>query len=107
MDDATVDFDDLPDTGSLRGDLVALVADKVMRGQVEAENGFRVMASDVPAGQPFDRGTTSFFVSVRGSEEDDVTAAWEKLSNGANVLFPLGPAPPRAPRGPRDGHYFT
>lgn len=44
-----------------------------------------------------DRGTTSFFVSVRGSEEDDVTAPWEKLSDGANVLFPLGPAPWGAP----------
>lgn len=72
-------------------------ADKIMWGQVEAESGFRVMAYDVPALQPFDRGTTSFFVSVRGSSGDEITVAWEKLSDGAQVLFPLGPAPWGAP----------
>lgn len=72
-------------------------ANKVMWGQVEAESGFRVMAYDVPAGQPFDRGTASFFVSVRGSDEDEVTASWHALTDGAQVLFPLGPAPWGAP----------
>ena len=72
-------------------------AEKISWGQVEAEGGFRVMAYDVYAGQPFDRGQTSFFVSVRGDEEAELTAAWEKLSDGAKVLFPLAPAPWGAP----------
>ena len=57
-------------------------ADRIMYGQVEAESGFQVMAYDVPAGQPFDRGTASFFVSVRSTDEDEIAAAWEKLSDG-------------------------
>ena len=72
-------------------------ADKVMWGQVEADSGFRVMAYDVPAGQPFDRGTALFFVSVRSGDAAEVTAAWEGLADGAQVLFPLGPAPWGAP----------
>lgn len=72
-------------------------ADKIMWGQVEVSGGPRIMAFDVPSGQPFDRGTASFFLSLRGDEEGAVTDAWNKLSDGAQVLFPLGPAPWGAP----------
>jgi PhnB protein len=72
-------------------------AAKVVWGQVEAASGVRVMAYDVPTGQPFDRGIASFFVSARGDDETELTAAWEALSDGAQVLFPLGAAPWGAP----------
>jgi PhnB protein len=67
-------------------------ADRVMWGQVLAENGFHVMAYDVPARMGYHRGENSFFVSVRGETVDEVTDYWKKLSDGATVVIPLGPA---------------
>ncbi|MFB4268732.1 VOC family protein [Nonomuraea sp. GTA35] len=67
-------------------------ADRVTWGQVLAGNGFHVMAYDVPSGMPWDRGENAFFVSVRGEDPEEITAYWEKLSDGATVVQPLGPA---------------
>ncbi|TXK40791.1 VOC family protein [Nonomuraea sp. C10] len=67
-------------------------ADQVMWGQVIAGDGFHVMAYDVPAGMPWDRGENSFFVSLRGETAEEVTTYWEKLSAGATVARPLAPA---------------
>lgn len=67
-------------------------ADHVMWGQVTGDNGFRVMAYDVPAGTPWNAGENAFFVSVRGDSPDEVARHWAKLSDGATVLQPLGPA---------------
>ena len=41
--------------------------DLVAFGQVAAPSGFTVMAFDVPAARPYDRGTSSYFVSLQGS----------------------------------------
>ncbi|OLF07051.1 VOC family protein [Actinophytocola xanthii] len=67
-------------------------ADLVMWGQVLAENGFHVMAYDVPSGMGYDQGENSFFLSVRGETVEEVTGYWEKLAAGATVIVPLGPA---------------
>jgi PhnB protein len=67
-------------------------ADQVMWGQVAAASGFRVMAYDVPAHLPWNQGENAFFVSLRGQAAEEVSAYWEKLSSGATVLQPLGPA---------------
>ncbi|MFC0861612.1 VOC family protein [Sphaerimonospora cavernae] len=67
-------------------------ADQVMWGQVLAGNGFHVMAYDVPSQMPWGRGENSFFVSLRGESAQEVTAYWDKLSEGATVVQPLGPA---------------
>ncbi|WP_433445107.1 VOC family protein [Nonomuraea sp. CA-141351] len=67
-------------------------ADQVMWGQVAAGNGFRVMAYDVPSHLPWNQGENAFFVSVRGEAADEITAYWGKLTDGATVLQPLGPA---------------
>jgi PhnB protein len=83
-------------------------ADSVVWGQVVADNGFRVMAYDVPGragpspaapSTPTTRrenGTTitsePFFVSVRGDSVEEVGALWEGLSAGASVVEPYGPA---------------
>ncbi|MGY1943583.1 VOC family protein [Nocardia asiatica] len=64
----------------------------VMWGQVLAADGFHVMAYDVPARMDYDRGENSFFVSVRGETVEEVTGYWEKLSDGAAVVIPMGPA---------------
>jgi PhnB protein len=63
-----------------------------MWGQVAAENGFRVMAYDVPARLLWDRGQNAFFVSVRGNSAPEISALWEKLPVGASVVQPLAPS---------------
>lgn len=67
-------------------------ADQVMWGQVLAENGFHVMAYDVPARMAYERGENSFFVSLRGETVEEVTGYWDKLCEGATVVVPMGPA---------------
>ncbi|MBF6195310.1 VOC family protein [Nocardia implantans] len=71
---------------------VASEADRIMWGQVEADNGFRVMAYDVPARMGYDRGENSFFVSVRGATVEEVSGYWDKLTEGATIVVPMGPA---------------
>jgi PhnB protein len=68
-------------------------ADHVMWGEVVADSGFRVMAYDVPAGQPWSAGDNAYFVSVRGDAADEITALWQGLSEGASIRQPLAPAP--------------
>ncbi len=80
-------------------------ADKVVFGQVTADNGFRVMAYDVPsqaAAAPAPTATTRehgmtltgerCFVSVRGDTADEVGALWAKLADGAVVVEAYGPS---------------
>lgn len=86
------------------GDLVAITyaemgrvddpsdADLVVWGQVTAPDGFRVMAFDVPAARAFDRGRESFFVSVRGTEVEEVQALWDALVVGSTVVDPIQPS---------------
>lgn len=67
-------------------------ADQIMWGQVTGDNGFHVMAYDVPAARPFERGNGSFFVSVRGESAVEISALWADLSRDATVIQDLGPA---------------
>ncbi|GAB4519214.1 MAG: VOC family protein [Anaerolineae bacterium] len=82
-------------------------ADKVVWGQVAADNGFQVMAYDVPSiGQspqltiPVTRrehGMTitqeAFFISLRGESVNEIGVLWEKLSAGAAVIEPIAQSP--------------
>ncbi|WP_328848850.1 VOC family protein [Micromonospora zamorensis] len=86
------------------GDLVAVTyadarnvqnpdeADQVMWGQVTSAEGFQIMAYDVPSARPWSQGESPFFVSVRGSDADEITGYWKKLSEGSTVLVDLAPA---------------
>ena len=67
-------------------------ADQVMWGQVVADNGFRVMAYDVPSRMSWNPGEIPFFVVLRGDTADEITAFWTKLCVGATIMHPLGPA---------------
>ncbi|GAA4459646.1 VOC family protein [Phytohabitans houttuyneae] len=67
-------------------------ADQVMWGQVRADDGFHVMAYDVPTQLGYEQGENSFFVSVRGETVEEVTGLWDKLCDGAAVVVPMGPA---------------
>jgi PhnB protein len=64
-------------------------ADHIMWGQVDAPNGFRVMAYDVPAGTPWSPGENAYFVSLRGDAAEEVSALWTPLSDGATILRSL------------------
>lgn len=64
-------------------------ADQVMWGQVAADNGFRVMAHDVPSSTPWSPGEDPFFVSLRGDTTEEIAAFWKKLSEGETVVVPL------------------
>lgn len=68
-------------------------AQQVMWGQVTADNGFHVMAYDVPSATSYDPGEKPFFLSLRGETTEEVTDLWEALSEGGNVVAPLAPAP--------------
>jgi len=63
-------------------------ADQVMWGQVDAPDGFRVMAYDVPSSRPWSAGEDPFFVSLRGDGADEVAALW----GGSTVRVPLAPS---------------
>ncbi|MFS8096864.1 VOC family protein [Lentzea alba] len=80
-------------------------SNNVVFGEVIADNGFRVMAYDVPgADQPIanepttrrEHGTTiteeRFFLSVRGETVDEVAPIWDGLADGAMVIEKFGPA---------------
>ena len=67
-------------------------ADQIMWGQVMADNGFHVMAYDVPPFMAWEPGANAYFVSVRGESNEEVTKFWEGLSDGAEIVQPLGPA---------------
>lgn len=78
------------DAGNTAGNTAG--GDQIMWGQVAADNGFRVMAYDVPAHLSHDPGDRAVFVSVRGTDADEVTGYWKGLSDGATVAQDLGPA---------------
>jgi PhnB protein len=63
-------------------------ADKIMHAQLEADNGFTLMASDTPAGMQRSPGDT-ITISLSGDDADDLHGYWEKLSAGGNVTMPL------------------
>jgi PhnB protein len=67
-------------------------AEQITWGQVQAENGFHVMAFDVPGGQSYSPGDKPIFVSVRGADGDEITTYWKGLSDGATVIQDLGPS---------------
>lgn len=67
-------------------------ADRVMWGQVVADDGFHVMAYDVPSHLPWERGQNSFFVSVRSGSVEEITERWGRLSAGATIVQDLAPA---------------
>lgn len=67
-------------------------ATQIMWGQVQGANGFHVMAYDVPGSLPYEPGINPVFVSVRGTDPDELTRAWTGLADGATIIQDLAPA---------------
>ena len=68
------------------------VEEQIKWGGVSAPNGFSVMAFDVPPGRAYDAGTDAVYVSVRGTDTEEMTGLWQALSVGGSVRVDLGPA---------------
>lgn len=68
--------------------------DNVMHGQLEAPNGFVLMASDVPDGMPYEPGN-SIAISLSGShdDEDELRTIWDRLTDEGTIELPLEKAP--------------
>jgi PhnB protein len=67
-------------------------ANQIMWGEVASEDGFQVMAYDVPSSIAYNQGEIPYFVSVRGKTTDEITAYWAKLSAHGTIKAPLAPA---------------
>jgi PhnB protein len=63
-------------------------SDGVMHAYLETDDGFALMASDLPPGQDASLGTTNVHVSISGTDES-LRSYWEGLSQGATVTMPL------------------
>jgi len=66
--------------------------DHIIWGQVAADDGFKIMAFDVRAGQDYNAGTNAFYVSLRGSSTDEIERRWAALAEEATILQPIGPS---------------
>ncbi|MFV0526105.1 MAG: VOC family protein [Acidimicrobiales bacterium] len=75
-------------------------AGRIVFGQLEADNGFRIMAYDIPGRDVAFAGSTRreqgvtvtdvpFFLSLGADALDEITPYWEGLSDGATVIEPL------------------
>jgi PhnB protein len=77
-------------------------ADRIVFSQLENEDGFRIMAYDIPGATDAAgiAGTTTrengmtitdrtFFQSVRGETLDEVARYWNALAEGAEIIEPL------------------
>ena len=67
-------------------------ADLISWGQVQSEDGFQVMAYDVPRAKAYEPGIEPVFVSVRGTDEDELRRYWEALAKEGTVKAPLEPS---------------
>jgi PhnB protein len=96
---AAITFADAHNVQSEGGLASADEADQIMWGQVQADNGFHVMAYDVPSALSYDRGDKPVYVSVRGDADstEEITTYWKGLTQGATIAADLGPAPWGAP----------
>ncbi|MCW4386179.1 VOC family protein [Salinibacterium sp. SYSU T00001] len=68
-------------------------AQQVKFGQVVGENGFQIMAYDVPASMSYEQGDKSLFVSIRGDAIEEIASLWGRLAEGSTVIEGLAPSP--------------
>jgi PhnB protein len=64
-------------------------ADGVMHAQLEAPNGFTLMASDVPPGMDTGGDIGNGTISLSGDDDAELRGYWDKLADGGQVTMPL------------------
>ncbi|MEY2849751.1 MAG: hypothetical protein RI885_2418 [Actinomycetota bacterium] len=70
----------------------AAEADQITWGQVLGANGIHVMGYDVPSSLPWNQGENGVFVSVRGSDADEIAGYWAALVTGSTIVQGLAPS---------------
>ncbi|TYQ19588.1 UNVERIFIED_ORG: PhnB protein [Zoogloea ramigera] len=78
--------------GQVYGTTDAVQSELIAWGQVQSDDGFHVMAYDVPPERAWSAGDTPFFVAVTGNDATTLTRYWEGLTVGASIVHPLAPA---------------
>ncbi len=71
-------------------------ANKIMHGQLEAENGITLMGADTPASMAHnwhDHTGSNITISLSGENEAELRGYWERLSAGSTIAEPLEKAP--------------
>ena len=63
-------------------------ANNIMHAQLEAPNGFTLMASDTPPEMPFQPGNT-MTISLSGDDAETLRGYWDKLSKSGQISMPL------------------
>ena len=66
----------------------AALRNKVMHAMLETDQGFTLMASDVPPGMEHSPGT-NIAISLSGEDAATLRGYWKKLSRGGQVTMPL------------------
>ena len=67
----------------------AAPADGVMHSQLDAPNGFTLMASDIPPGMDTGGDVKNGTISLSGDDDADLRGFFDKLSDGGQVTMPL------------------
>ena len=70
------------------GEADSPIADKIMHGILETDNGFTIMAADTPPGMERNPGDT-ITISLSGDDADELRGYWDKLSSSGKVSMPL------------------
>jgi PhnB protein len=69
-------------------------AGHVAFGRVDAPNGFTIMAYDVQPSKDYDPGINAFYITLEGSDGDEIQPLWDALTRSAKRIFtPLASAP--------------
>lgn len=69
-------------------------ADHIAFGRLKAADGFDLMAYDVQPSKEYDPGKNPFYITLQGTDADEISTRWNALSDDAEqILIPLGPAP--------------
>ncbi len=68
-------------------------AQQIKFGQVIGDNGFQVMAYDVPSSVAYNPGEKPLYVSVRSDSAEEIGELWSKLAEGSTILSDLAPSP--------------
>jgi PhnB protein len=64
------------------------IADKIMHGMLETDQGFTIMGADTPPGMDRSPGD-NITVSLSGDDADKLRGYWDQLSGSGKVITPL------------------
>lgn len=64
------------------------IADKIMHGMLETDDGFALMAADCPPGMSYEPGR-NIAISLSGDDDARLRGYWEQLSERGQVAVPL------------------